>query len=301
MEREFVKRMVKKDGSQRISFFCDVNAENPRDMTDEPLHCEDWSRDYSIMDKHERETKSENAASLIRYLLQRYGDNKKIIALLKSNYKKDKHEAYENGLSYDRSRKEWIVWSWHPMWKAYDGTVYESHWAEEFAFCVSLYDVDIYNLADVLSDEQVSNLCRPEYWTDGVKIASYSFGYYGDVSFDDDFDTDSKGLCWLEKDEFLKYSGCSEEQWKGKTLREIEWLTDELEAWSHNEVYGFVVEKRTDYFITKTCRTESKPMETYDETEWDETDSCWGFYGELDKVEDDMFENAGLNKDDFAA
>ena len=51
MERDLVKRMVKKDGSQRISFYREEYAENPRDMWDFPLHCEDWSRDYSIMNK----------------------------------------------------------------------------------------------------------------------------------------------------------------------------------------------------------------------------------------------------------
>jgi hypothetical protein len=51
MANELVKRMVKKDGSQRISFYREEYAENPRYNTDEPLHCEDWSRDYTIMSK----------------------------------------------------------------------------------------------------------------------------------------------------------------------------------------------------------------------------------------------------------
>ena len=51
MERDLVKRFIKKDGSQRISFYRDEYAENPRDMTDEPLHCEDWSRDYNYMEQ----------------------------------------------------------------------------------------------------------------------------------------------------------------------------------------------------------------------------------------------------------
>ena len=66
MANDLVKRLVKKDGSQRISFYRNEYADNPRYMTDEPLHCEDWSRDYSIMNKHERETNSENAGKLIR-------------------------------------------------------------------------------------------------------------------------------------------------------------------------------------------------------------------------------------------
>ena len=45
MANELVKRFIKKDGSRRISFYREDYAENPRYMTDEPLHCEDWSRE----------------------------------------------------------------------------------------------------------------------------------------------------------------------------------------------------------------------------------------------------------------
>jgi hypothetical protein len=53
MANDLVKRYVKKDGSQRISFYHEDYAENPRDMTDEPLHCEDWDRNCSIMNKQD--------------------------------------------------------------------------------------------------------------------------------------------------------------------------------------------------------------------------------------------------------
>lgn len=298
MAKDLVKRFIKKDGSQRISFYQDVYADNPRYNTDEPLHCEDWSKDYSIMDKQERETKSEDAGKLIRYLLARYGDNKKIIKLLKDNYKDSEHDRYENGLSYDRSRKEWIVWSWQPTWKDYQGNVYEAHWTEEWSFCTNIYDVDIYNIADVLSDEQINTLCDEKYWTDGIKIMSYGFGYYGDISFYREFSTDSDGICWLEKDEFLKYSGNDEEYWNGKSLDEIEFLLDELKAWSNNEVYGFVVEDCIKSKVHKEYTNVDKNDEDYEE-EWEESDSCWGYYGELEKRMDDMFEGAGLDINEF--
>lgn len=301
MANELVKRFIKKDGSQRISFYRDEYAENPRNTTDEPLHCEDWSRDCTIMNKHERETKSEDAGKLIRYLLARYGDNKKIIKLLKDNYKDSEHDRYENGLSYDRSRKEWIVWSWQPTWKDYQGKVYEAHWAEEWAFCINIYDVDICNIADFLSDEQIDTLCDEKYWTDGIKMMSYGFGYYGSISFYHEFSTDSEGICWLEKDEFLKYSGCEEDYWNGKTLDEIEWLLDELKAWGDGDVYGFVVEDCIKSEVHKEYTNVDRDDECYEHEDWEESDSCWGFYGELDEMEGCMFDGAGLNKEDFVS
>lgn len=298
MERDLVKRMVKKDGSQRISFYRDEYAENPRDMWDFPLHCEDWSRDYSIMNKQERENKSSNAAALLRYLLQRHGDNKKIIKALKDNYKSEKHDAYDNALSYDRSRKEWVLWSWQPTWKDYQGNVYEAHWSEDWSFCTNIYDVDIYNIVDCLSDETVDDFAN-KYMMDGIKIMSYGFGYYGEISFYREFSTDSEGIAWLEKDEALK-DWIKEEYWDKEDCYDLcDGMRNELEAWAEGEVYGFVVEDCIKSKVHKEYTNVDKEDEDYEEEEWEETDSCWGFYGELDKRIDDMFENAGLNKEDF--
>ena len=298
MANELVKRFIKKDGSQRISFYREDYAENPRDMTDEPLHCEDWSRGYSIMNKQEKENKSSNAAALLRYLLQRHGDDKKIIKTLKDNYKSEKHDAYDNALSYDRSRKEWILWSWQPSWKDYQGNVYESHWSEEWSFCTNIYDVDIYNVVDYLSDETIEDFAN-KYMMDGIKIMSYGFGYYGGISFSHEVSTDSEGICWLEKDEFLKYSGNDEEYWNGKTLDEIEWLLDELRAWGDNDVYGFVVEDCIKRKVHKEYTNVDKEDEDYEEEEWEESDSCWGYYGDIDEVKVSMFDQAGLDINEF--
>lgn len=299
MERDLVKRMVKKDGSQRISFYREDYAENPRDMTDEPLHCEDWSRDYSIMNKQEREYKKHSCSDRLRILIGLYGNKDSIIELLKSNAKSGTHTRYENALMYDRSRKEWLLQSWQPTWKDYAGDVYDAHWAEEASFWCKIDNLEMYDLTDYLSDEQIDTLCDEKYWTDGIKIMSYGFGYYGDISFYHDFSTDSEGICWLEKDEFLKYSGCKEEYWNGKSLDEITWLIDTLKAWADNEVYGFVVEDCIKSKVHKEYTNVDKEDEDYEEEEWEESDSCWGFYGELDKRENDMFEQAGLNKEDF--
>ena len=55
MANEYVKRLTTADGGTRITVYRDEYAENPRYMTDEPLHCEDWHRNCSIMLKKERE------------------------------------------------------------------------------------------------------------------------------------------------------------------------------------------------------------------------------------------------------
>jgi hypothetical protein len=300
MEKDLVKRFIKKDGSQRISFYREDYAENPRDMTDEPLHCEDWSRSYSIMNKHERETKSDNACKWIRYMLERYGNTKEIFKVLFENAKSDKHNDGDNALVYDKSRHEWILNYWIEPWKDYSGEIHGNCWSEEASFCCKIKDLTAWDIASYLSDEQIEVFADEKYFTDGIKIMSYSFGYYGEISFYHKFSTDSEGIAWLEKDEFLKYSGNDEEYWKNNDCYDIaKWLVDELEAWGNNEVYGFVIEDCIKSVIHKEYTNVDKEDEDYEEEEWEESDSCWGYYGELDKVEGWIFEEYGLNKEDF--
>ena len=307
MERDYVRRYVKKDGSQRISFYRDEYAENPRDMTDESLHCEDWSRDYSIMNKHERETKSHNALEWIRYMLERYGNTKAIIDVLRENAKTEKHVEGDDALVYDASRHEWILNSWIEGWKDYSGKMHGNCWAEETSFCCKLKDITAYDIAHCLSDDMIDVFADEKFFTDGIKIGSYTFGYYGGISFNDSFSTDSEGICWLEKDEFLKYAGGDnsewvkkeEQVWKNKSLKDITWLIDALEAWGDNDVYGFVVENCIKSTIHKEYTNVERESEDYEEEEWEETDSCWGFYGQLKDQIGYMFEQAGLDINEF--
>ena len=280
MSNELVKRFVTKDGKQRISIYQQDYSENPRHTTDEPLHCEDWSRDYSIMTKQEKETNSENACKWIRYMLERYGNTKEIVKVLRENAKAEKHEEDDDALVYDASRHEWILKSWIARWTDYSGEIHGNCWSEEVSWEIKLKDLDASDIVPYLSDDMIEEFSDEKYFTDGIKIMSYRFGYYGDISFYHEFSTDSEGICWLEKDEFLEYSGNSEDYWK-KDFKDIEFLLEELEAWSDDEVYGFVVEKRHRFKLHKSYIDEDMEDEWTEDEEWEEVDSCWGFYGDI--------------------
>jgi hypothetical protein len=151
---------------------------------------------------------------------------------------------------------------------------------------------------EYLSDETITDFAG-RYLNDKIKMMSYGFGYNGDISFYREFSTDSEGICWLEKDEFLKYSGNDEEYWNGKSLDEIEFLLDELKAWGDNDVYGFVVEDCINSKVHKEYTNVDKEDEDYEEEEWEESDSCWGYYGDIDEVKVSMFDQAGLDINEF--
>jgi hypothetical protein len=301
MTQEYAKRFVTKDGNTRISIYYDNDADNPRYNTDEPFHCEDWSSGYSIMNKHERENKSEDARKLLEYLILT-GDNcnrEKFINALIDNGKKIGNDNVEFGsaLVYDRPNRGYILYETSSH---YWSTNTKNGWYENGFYDGKKDDIDLCTIIGDVQDETI-DWCAQNCLTDKVKIMSYGFGYYGDISFYHEFSTDSEGICWLEKDEFLKYSGCKEEYWNGKSLDEIEFLLDELKAWGDNEVYGYVVEDAVKYKTTRKCLSGNGDDEEYEETEWEEKglNSCWGYYGHLDKVEDDMFDQAGIDINEF--
>lgn len=285
MANDLVKRFIKKDGSKRISFYLDECADSPRDMTDEPLHCCDWERNHSITTKVD--PSYSDARSLIEQMLVWYGRREVIIDALCKGIE-------NNRLEYNRSARRWELKEHIKFYSEKEYKWYDAEW-----FDGRKDEIDLGLLVEKCLDSTIDELCDPKYWTDGIKMMSYSFGYNGGISFDREISTDSEGICWLEKDEFLKYSGCKEEYWNGKSLDEIEWLLDELKAWGDNDVYGFVVEDAVRIQGIKTYYNGEREDEPYIDTQWEEHDSCWGFYGEFDDNLDWMFEHAGLNKEEF--
>lgn len=299
MADDLVKRFIKKDGSQRISFYRQDYPDNPRYNTDEPLHCEDWVIDYSIMNKHERESQSSSARKLLERMIIHHTDWKKVIDFLVDNGKHmtDGCCKSNDALVYNKSEHRWDLMSNMPHYNS-ETRKNEMGWCLNNHYYEKKYYIDLYELLDDVCDSTIDYLAR-HFLTDKVKIMSYGFGYYGGIYFYHDLSTKSEGICWLEKDEFLKYSGCTEEQWNEKSLDEIEFLIGDLKAWCDGDVYGFVVEDCIKSKVHKEYTNVDKSAEDYEEEEWEESDSCWGYYGELDKVEGWVFEENGLNKDEF--
>ena len=299
MERDLVKRMVKKDGSQRISFYRDYNAENPRYNWDFPLHCNDWSRDCTIMTKDERDNNSSSARNLLEYLIRNYVDYKKIIDFLVENGKHmtDGYCKSNDALVYNKSEHRWDLMS--------DMLHYNSETRkDEMGWCLNnFYDekkyyIDFYELLEDVCDSTIDYLAQ-NFLTDKIKVMSYGFSYYGEIYFNREFSTNSEGIAWLEKDEALK-DWIKEEYWDKEDCYDLcDGMRNELEAWGDNDVYGFVVEKCIKSKIHKTYTNVDKEDEYYEKEEWEESDSFWGFYGELDKSLEWIFGTAGLKQEEF--
>lgn len=287
MAQNYVKRFVTKDGNTRINILREEYADNPRYNTDEPFHCCDWSRDFSI--KVKGDPSYSDARSLLNQMLVWYGKREVIIDALCKGIE-------NNRLEYNRSARRWELKEYIKFYSEKEYKWYDAEW-----FDGRKDEIDLGLLVEKCLDSTIDELCNEKYWTDGIKIGSYSFGYQGTISFDDSFSIDSEGICWLEKDEFLKYSGCKEEYWQSKSLTEIEWLISELEAWGDGDVYGFVVEEKVVSQIHKEYTNVERDDEDYEEEEWEETDSCWGFYGDIWKEEklNWILEEAGFKREEL--
>jgi hypothetical protein len=278
-------RKVSEDGRYRLTVHYDECAEHPLNWCDFPLHMDDWCRDYSanpttrLRDKTKHEH-YESCEACMRSLLYYYGDGKKIIDLFVSNYSKEKHERYELALTYDRSRREWLVLQWSPTWKAYDGAIHEAHWCEEASLCCKRKYITFSDIAEYLSEEDMAGLLNT-CLTDEVKVMSYYFGYHGSIGFCSNVGSDCHGLAWIVKSEAVgDGKWLTEEQWRTMDCYDLtKGEREEICAWAEGDVFWFEVEKKVLWKVHRECLSEERTAEDYEDEEWEQLDSCGGFYG----------------------
>ena len=279
MANDVVKTFFTKDRKFKVEIIREEYAENPRTMTDLPIHFEDYSRDYTLMERDERGYRSASLMDRVSSLLATYEDSTKVVEVLLENGKHltDGNKVCNNALEYNKQTKEWEILEYT---KSYSEKKYSWKVASSLNCLKTELPEYIYEIIESLSEDTINYIFGLDIIS--VKVATYNFGYYGGLSFSDGVDFGGDGLCWIDKKEYLKYTGINEDQWRAEKVSE-NGLIKELIAWADDEVFGFVTEKRVDYDITKKCTSEEKETETYSETEWEETDSCWGFYDELDE------------------
>lgn len=87
---------------------------------------------------------------------------------------------------------------------------------------------------------------------------------------------------WLDvlvvlTDNFFETTGCSRKKYKS-ILKETQ---DLLDAWAWGDVYGFILEECKVYKKVLASEFDAGNFEDVgEEEEWEEIDSCWGFYGD---------------------
>ena len=170
-------RKVSADKKLRLTVWYEEGAEHPLDTCDFPLHLDDWNRNGSINPKRFVRDESyrehyDSRQECMRYLVNQFGDAKKVIDRMIANGKAAEHDRYDEALVYDKSRKEWLLMSWVPTYRSYTGERIEAHWDEYENFDCKREQLDLYSLTYNMSDEMLADLIE-HCLTDKVKVMSY--------------------------------------------------------------------------------------------------------------------------------
>lgn len=283
---ETIKSFINRDGNVKVTIYNEEYPDNPRNTTDFPLHCVDFSQDYSIMVKTDDRYREQR--EFLEHILAQYGDFRKIIDYLMNDGVMDESKC-NNAISFGPKSKTWMLWEYSKFYgeqnftwrsiESYDGA--------------TRYDIDLYSILENVTDSTINKLLS--YLTDDIKITSFGFCYDGSMYLVNPIDIDNTGFIWLNKTEYLKYPGASEDTWKELKIAELG-ECKELFAWCNNEVYCYEVEKGTKFHNTKT-NIETRETSESDSMEWTVIDSCSGFYGDMEYCLECAFD--GYNRDDF--
>jgi hypothetical protein len=126
-------------------------------------------------------------------------------------------------------------------------------------------------------------------------ICMYSHGgstvYFGVPT--DPWDSGYTGFAYITKDETIECCPKSKRNWRERAEEILNGEMEALGRYVRGDVYGFIEEKLNE------PSDEMKSAPEYDEEwwrdndeNWTETDSCWDFYEDADKLADDVLAGA---------
>lgn len=189
----------------------------------------------------------------LRELVCQYVPQNKVVKFLKDN------EVEGWRLHYDKSAHLWKLQTW---WK---------EWFDENDFTPSeLHGVDyVHELTEFMEQKDLVSLLQ-KYGKDIVVKEFTLRGYcQGDCI---------EGVAFTTKERYSKFCNKDTKNWKKKTDEIIDVDTECVNRWMWGDVYGYVLEEKRNF--TKTY----EDGEEIEDCEWEEKDSCWGFFCEPDEV-----------------
>lgn len=180
---------------------------------------------------------------------------------------------------YNRSSRQWKL---QVEAKKYNGEVY---WSTEYEIEASELKRHDYRpeLLENLEDEDLIALIRDcakdvvikEWGTTG-----YSQGDYVD------------GIAYVTKENYDKYCGRKDVDWKEYALQCIDDEVKCLGIWMWGGVKGFILKKK----VTFTKQYDDENRTATKDFEWEEVDSCWGYYMRTDELIEEVISEHNLKE-----
>lgn len=194
-------------------------------------------------------------------------------------FKKGKVDNYR--LRYDRSDKCWYLEYWSDWKGKEDG----GEWVEcLFAAPSDLYDGDL--TSEFIEDLEQDDLLQilNDLGKDIVVKEWSSSGYcQGDYVY---------GVAFCTKERYAKMVNTDTTDWKAKVNKLIDGEIECIGMWMWGDVKGYVLEKKVSF----TKRFHEKGREDEEDSEWEEIDSCWGYFMETDELINEVISEHNLKE-----
>lgn len=99
--------------------------------------------------------------------------------------------------------------------------------------------------------------------------------------YNDRWDAYCVGFIYVTKDRaFADFGGITEDNWMERADKCIENEMQVYDCYLRGDVYGFTLEKKVHYRNETTCPHCGEVIKVDEYDDYEEVDSCWGFYGD---------------------
>lgn len=279
MENRLIK--AKEIGNYRIKIYYDIDAMCP---------CTDWDMAACFLWEYESITRLSDACnwkevfgkygdknhSLVDALHRLIGDHVKWKDLL-NYFKKGKLDGYR--MRYDRSANMWYL-EWH------DNSRYAKNKDYQEILSVSPSDLSYDCTNDFVESLECNELVQilsdlgKDIFVKEWSTTGYSQGDH------------IEGVAFCTKERYAEMVSTDTTDWKTKINVLIDGEVECIGMWMWGDVKGFVLEKKVSY-TKKYHDIEREDEEGFD---WEEVDSCWGYYMEADELIEEVISEHRLKE-----
>lgn len=276
MSYEFEKKEI---GEYRITIYQDDCPECPCSEWDMVgVHLFASGRRLSEASNYEElfDTSNHSLADAVCKLACQYVPQKKFIEYINSPL------CDSLRFRYDRSDHDWNLERYYKFGNNGDG------WNLVQYFAPDEVKGDIRcELSEVLDEEDFIYLlsnCQSEIAVHEWSSCGYRQGDY------------AEGFSYCTKERFIERYSSATRDWQKRAASAMESETECIGKWMWGDVLGFVLEKKVRY--TKVY--EDSEREDENDYDWEEVDSCWGYYCDADELIKKVIDEHGLQPKDAA-
>lgn len=273
---------TKEIGNHRIKIYYDIDPMCP---------CTDWDMAACYLWEYDRPNYLSDVCHW-KEVFGKYGNNKHSLSdalcqlisehvewnNLLDYFKKGKIDGYR--MRYDRHEKMWYL-EW------YNDSRYTEHKGYQEIFSISPSDLYSYDYTDEFVESlecdeliQILNALGKDIFVKEWSTSGYSQGDY------------VEGVAFCTKERYTKMVSPDTTNWKTKIDDLIDGEVECIGMWMWGDVKGYVLEEKVSY----TKKYHDCDREDEEDFDWEEVDSCWGFFMETEALIEEVISEHHLKE-----